>query len=88
MASLRHVYKIFGPRTVAVRNGEVSVKQAAEQLGILADAVYRLRLGQVPARRGRGGRWCIPWDPATQEAYRQKVAGAFRLKPQHPKPHG
>lgn len=27
------------------------------------------------------GRWCIPWDPATQEIYRHKVAKSFRLKP-------
>ncbi len=41
------------PRTVAVQYGEVSVKHAAVQLGILADAVYSwLQLGQVPARRG------------------------------------
>ncbi|MEN3304727.1 MAG: hypothetical protein V7603_929 [Micromonosporaceae bacterium] len=74
--------KIFGPRSVAVQAGEVSVKQAAAQLGIPADAVYNwLRLGQVPARRGPSGRWCIPWDPATREVYRQKVAGSFRLNP-------
>lgn len=85
VASLRHVYKIYGPRTVAVGDGEVSVKQAAAELGIPADAVYNwLRLGQVPARRGPSGRWCIPWDPATQEIYRQKVAGSFRLTPTLP----
>ncbi|WP_159104673.1 hypothetical protein [Plantactinospora sp. BB1] len=76
MASLRHVYKIPGPRTVAVHDGEVSVKQAATELGIPADAVYNwLRLGQVPARRGPRGRWCIPWDPATREIYRQDEEG-------------
>jgi DNA invertase Pin-like site-specific DNA recombinase len=82
VARVRDAYKIFGPRTVAVQAGEVSVKQAAAELGIPADAVYNwLRLGQVPARRGPSGRWCIPWDPATQEVYRQKVAGSFRLNP-------
>jgi DNA invertase Pin-like site-specific DNA recombinase len=82
VASIRHVYKIRGPRTVAVHDGEVSVKQAAAELGIPADAVYNwLQHGQVPARRGPSGRWCIPWDPATQEIYRQKVAASFRLKP-------
>lgn len=82
VASLRHVYKIYGPRTVAVHDGEISVKQAATELGIPADAVYDwLRLGQVPARRGSAGRWCIPWDPATKEIYRRKVANSFRLKP-------
>jgi hypothetical protein len=82
VARVRDAYKIFGPRTVAVQDGEVSVKQAAAELGIPADAVYNwLRLGQVPARRGPSGRWCIPWDAATREIYRQKVAGSFRLNP-------
>jgi hypothetical protein len=45
---------MFGPRTVAVRDGEISVKQAAAEIGIPADAVYNwLRHGQVPARRSR-----------------------------------
>ena len=69
-------------RARPIPSGAVSVKQAATELGIPADAVYNwLRLGQVPARRGPSGRWCIPWDPATQEVYRQKVAASFRLKP-------
>ena len=58
------------------------VKQAAAGLGIQADAVYNwLRHGQAPARLGSSGRWCIPWDPATQEIYRQKVANSVRLNP-------
>jgi len=58
------------------------VKQAAAELGIPADAIYNwLSNGQAPARRGPSGRWCIPWDAATQEVYRQKVAASFRLKP-------
>src|SRR5205823_2087356 len=66
VARVRDAYKIFGPRTVAVRDGEVSVKQAAAELGIPADAVYNwLRNGQVPARRGPSGRSCLLWDPAT-----------------------
>lgn len=85
VARVRDAYTIHGPRTVAVREGEVSVKQAAAQLGIPADAVYNwLQHGQVPARRGPSGRWCIPWDPETQAVYRQKVAASFRLKPTQP----
>src|SRR5205814_6600950 len=82
VARVRDAYTIHGPRTVAIRNGEVSVKQAATELGIPADAIYNwLRLGQVPARRGPSGRWCIPWDPDAQTIYRRKVADSFRLKP-------
>jgi hypothetical protein len=81
VAGVRGIYQIFTPRTMAVQDGEISVKQAAQILGIPADAIYNwLRLGQVPAST-RAGRWCIPWDPETQEVYRRKVARSFRLKP-------
>jgi DNA invertase Pin-like site-specific DNA recombinase len=83
VAGVRGIYQIFTPRTMAVQDGEISVKQAAQNLGIPADAIYNwLRLGQVPANT-RAGRWCIPWDPETQEVYRRKVAASFRLKPVH-----
>ncbi|MEV0158078.1 helix-turn-helix domain-containing protein [Micromonospora sp. NPDC050686] len=81
VAGVRGIFQIFTPGRVAVKDGEISVKEAARLLGIPADAVYNwLRLGQVPAST-RAGRWCILWDPQTQEIYRQKVAGSFRLKP-------
>ena len=67
-----------------VQDGEISVKQAAQSLGIAAEAIYNwLRQGQVPADT-RAGRWCIPWDAGTQEIYRQKVANSLRLKPGAP----
>jgi len=84
VAGVRGIYKIFTPRTVAVQDGEISVKQVAQILGIPADAIYNwLRFGQVPSNT-RAGRWCIPWDAATEEVYRQKVASSFRLKPSQP----
>jgi hypothetical protein len=84
VAAVRGIYKIYTPRTVAVQDGEVSVKQAAHVLGIPADAIYNWpRHGHVPANI-RAGRGCIPWDPGTQEIYRQKVANSFRLKPKRP----
>ncbi|WP_405427701.1 hypothetical protein [Micromonospora sp. NBC_00617] len=85
VAGVRGVYKIFTPRTVAVQDGEISVKQAGQLLGIPADAIYNwLRHEQVPALV-RAGRWCIPWDAQTQQIYRQKVADSFRLKPNPPR---
>jgi predicted site-specific integrase-resolvase len=69
---------------MAVQEGEISVKQAAQILSIPADAIYNwLRHGQVPANT-RAGRWCIPWDPENREIYRQNVARSFRLKPNPP----
>lgn len=60
VAGVRRIYKIFTPRTVAAQDGETSVKQAAQILGIPADAIYNwLRHGQVLALV-RAGRWCIP----------------------------
>jgi hypothetical protein len=88
VARVRAAYTIHAPRTVAIQSGEVSVKQAAAELGILADAVYNwLRNGQVPARRGPSGRWCIPWDANTRAVYRRKVAHSVRLKPHQPIDH-
>ncbi|GIF02446.1 hypothetical protein Ari01nite_99100 [Paractinoplanes rishiriensis] len=60
--------------------------QAAAELGnpsrrIPADAVYNgLRLGQVPARRGPNGRWCIPVESGRPEIYQQRIAGSVGLK--------
>ncbi|MFC6019863.1 hypothetical protein ACFP2T_27130 [Plantactinospora solaniradicis] len=64
VARVRDAYKIWAPRTVAIQDGEVSVKHTAAQLGIPASAVYNwLVKGQVSARRAPGGRWCIPGTP-------------------------
>lgn len=80
VARVRDTYGIPAPRTAAVREGEVSIAQAAAQLGVASKAVGNwIRKGQLPARRGAAGRWCIPWDEATQELYRQQVANSFRV---------
>jgi hypothetical protein len=55
-ARVRDAYKIWAPRTVAIQDGEVSVKHAAAQLGIPTSAVYNLagqRTGSGPPRPGR-----------------------------------
>ncbi|HWO59293.1 MAG TPA: hypothetical protein VNO31_04585, partial [Umezawaea sp.] len=72
---------IPAPRTAAVREGEVSIAQAAAQLGGAPTAVGNwIRKKRLPARRGAAGRRCIPWDEATQELYRQQVANSFRVR--------
>ncbi|MGH9061381.1 MAG: recombinase family protein, partial [Acidimicrobiales bacterium] len=58
----------------------VSIAQSAAQLGVAPKAVGNwIRKGQLPARRGTAGRWCIPWDEATQQLYRQQIANSFRV---------
>ncbi|MFC9331852.1 recombinase family protein [Kitasatospora sp. NPDC057015] len=82
---LRHAYKIPTPRTQCLRTGELTVKQVAAHLGVSADAVYYwLANSLTPARKDASGRWCIPWNPHTEAAYRQQVAASVHLKPATP----
>lgn len=82
---IRHAYQIRAPRTQCLRDGELTVKQAAAQLGISADAIYYwLANGLTPARKDPSGRWCIPWNSHTEAAYRQQVADSVHLKPATP----
>jgi len=79
---VRVAHQIWAPRTVPLYDGEISVPDAARQLRISRGAIYDwLNKGQLPGRQASSGRWCIPWDPATQAQYRHKVAASFRLKP-------
>ncbi len=83
VARVRSYYEIRAPRSVPLRDGEITVPDAARRLGITADAIYNwLKNGQTPGRLAMYGRWCIPWDEATETCYRAKVAASIRLKPQ------
>lgn len=73
VARVRDVYGIPAPRTAAVGEGEVSIAQAAAHLRVAPKAVNNwIRKGQLPARRGAAGRWCIPGDEDIQALYRQQ----------------
>ena len=57
---IRHAYKIPAPSPYTP--GELSVAQAAGQLGCSTGVIYYwLKTGQLDARRGAGNRLCIPW---------------------------
>jgi DNA invertase Pin-like site-specific DNA recombinase len=82
---IRHAYKIRAPRTQCLRDGEITIKQAAARLGIKPDAIYNwIWLGYVPARKDPTGRWCIHWTPDVEAAYRQRVTESVHLKPSTP----
>jgi len=82
---IRHAYKILAPRTQCLRDGEITIKQAAARLGIKPDAIYHwIWLRQVPARKDPTGRWCIPWTPEIEAVYRKKVNESVHLKPSTP----
>jgi DNA invertase Pin-like site-specific DNA recombinase len=77
---VRHVYKVPVPPPVAA--GEVSVKDAAAQLGCSIGVVYYwIETGQLQARRGTGNRIAIPWDPAIQAGCRARIAESGHLNP-------
>ena len=79
---VRGTYQIRAPRTVPLREGEITAPDAAHRLGVSASAIYYwLDHGQLPARQAPSGRWCIPWNPQTEALYRHKAAASFRLKP-------
>jgi DNA invertase Pin-like site-specific DNA recombinase len=82
---IRHAYQIRAPRTQCLREGELTVKQVAARLGICADAVYYwLANGLTPGRKDPSGRWCIPWTPRIEAAYRRHIAESAHLKPATP----
>ena len=77
---VRRVYGIPVPSPVAA--GEVSVKDAARQLGCSPGVIYYwIETGQLEARRGTGNRLCIPWAPGTEAECRARIAASGHINP-------
>jgi excisionase family DNA binding protein len=75
---VRYVHKIPTPGPLAP--GEVAVADAAQRLGISADAVYYwIKAGHLPARRGPGNRLTIPWNTETEAACHARIASSTHL---------
>jgi excisionase family DNA binding protein len=75
-----HTYKIPAPSPF--RDGEVSVDQAAQQLGITTNAVYYwLTHGRLTARKDITGRWCIPWNKQVEAECRRQIDTSGHLTP-------
>lgn len=75
-----HTYKIPAPSPF--RDGEVCVDQAAQRLGITADAVYYwLTHGRLDARKDTTGRWCIPWNEQVEADCRRQINTSGHLTP-------
>jgi len=75
------------PRTLpappsAAADGEVSVTEAAYQLGCSIHVIYYwLDTGKLAARRGPGGRLCIPWNDQVQAECRTRIEQSGHLNP-------
>ena len=75
IASLRHYHAIASPELL--HDGELTVRDVAHRLGVSDGAINNWILtGALPARRGNGGRWCIPFDSSTETAWRARVAAS------------
>jgi DNA invertase Pin-like site-specific DNA recombinase len=77
---IRHAYNIPAPAPYAA--GEISVAEAARRLGCGTGVIYYwIESAQLEARRGPGGRLCIPWTSTIEAACRRRIAGSGHLNP-------
>jgi excisionase family DNA binding protein len=62
------------------RDRELSIAEAAAQLGVKPDVVYNwVQQGQLPARRGDAGRLWIDFTPAAERACLQRITSSYKL---------
>jgi len=75
---IRHAYKIAVPDPYGP--GEISVAEAARRLGCSTGVIYHwIHTGQLTARRGSAGRFCIPWDAQAEAGCRTRIAQSVHL---------
>jgi excisionase family DNA binding protein len=78
VANLRQTHGIPSPGLL--RDGEVTVAEAAQRLGVSANTVYEwIKGGKLAARRGFNGRLCVPFSPEVQRACRERVAASTQI---------
>jgi DNA invertase Pin-like site-specific DNA recombinase len=74
-ANLRNYHRI--PYPGLLEDGELTPRQVAELTGVSTGAVqYWIRSGDLAARRGPAGRWCIPFPPDVEQACRDRAASS------------
>jgi len=77
---IRHAYHVPAPDPYA--DGEISVADTAERLGVSTGTVYDwIKTSKLAARRGSGNRLCIPWTEHIEVECRCRVAESAHLKP-------
>ena len=77
---IRHAYHIPAPAPYAA--SEISVAEAASRLSCSAGVIcYWIESAQLDARRGPGGRLCIPWTGKVKATCRRRIAGSGHLNP-------
>jgi hypothetical protein len=78
---LRYAYQIpAAPRSLPAP-GEFTVAQVAARLDVADDVVYHwISCGQLAARRGGGGRLCVPFSREVEDACKERVRRSTRIK--------
>jgi DNA invertase Pin-like site-specific DNA recombinase len=77
---IRHAYRI--PAPTAYTNGEISVADAAGQLGCSIGVIYDwIKTGKLTARRGTGNRLCIRWTEHLALECRRRITNSGHLNP-------
>jgi hypothetical protein len=75
VSSLRHYHGIGSPDLL--RPGELTVRDVAARLGVNQGTVTNwINRGLMKARRGRSNRWCVPFGPDVEAAWRKRVAAS------------
>jgi DNA invertase Pin-like site-specific DNA recombinase len=75
---IRHAYRVPPPE--AYNLGELSVADVAALLGVGIGVVYYwIGNAQIDARRGKGNRLCITWNPKIEAACRRRIAQSCHL---------
>lgn len=78
VAACPHVHAEFDPDPP--QPAERSIAQVARALGVKADVVYHWATkGQLPWRRGPGGRKYVEFTPDVEAACRQRIANSVHL---------
>src|SRR6266478_2004648 len=88
IAQSAHLGRAARPRTLpapafpAADGGEISVTEAACQLGCSTGVIYYwIESGQLTARRGAGNRLHIPWNDQIQAERRSRIGQSGHLNP-------
>ena len=87
IAESSHLGRAARPRTLPAppspaADGEVSVTEAAYQLGCSIHVIYYWTgTGKLAARRGAGGRLHIPWNDQVQAECRARIDQSGHLNP-------
>ena len=73
--NLRNYHRI--PYPGLLEDGEMTPRQVAELTGVSTGTVhYWIRSGDLAARRGPAGRWCIPFPPEVERACKERAASS------------